>query len=153
MGRLRQVATTEPYLIRIGAAATANQGKPYAWKDGLVCYNNRVVIPPQSPLINQLLREHHDTPQGGHSGVLRTRKKLARQFTGPSRNTSRTATPVKEKSPKPFKLPLILKQRPLLPYVTERFLKVLFVCWPESGPQLCLKRLPSHTTHIRLSAS
>ncbi|CAL9242673.1 unnamed protein product [Arabidopsis halleri] len=46
---LRQVATTEPYLIRIGAAATANPGKPYAWKDGLVCYNNHVVIPPQSP--------------------------------------------------------------------------------------------------------
>lgn len=81
---LRKAATTDPYLVRIEAAATSNPGKPYTWKDGLVCYNNRVVVPPKSLFIPQLLREHHDTQQGGHSGVLRTMKRLARQFYWPS---------------------------------------------------------------------
>lgn len=81
---LRQLATTDSYLVRIGEAATAQPGKPYAWKDGLFCYNNRVVIPPGSPFIAQLLHEHHDTPVGDNFGVLRTFKRLSRQFYWPS---------------------------------------------------------------------
>lgn len=69
---LRTLAKTDPYLVRIGSKATENPGRPYAWRDGLVCYNNRVVVPPSSPLIKQLLHEHHNTVMGGHSGVLRT---------------------------------------------------------------------------------
>lgn len=102
---LRLLAKTDPYLGRVGATTTTNPGKPYTWKDGLVCYNNRVVIPPNSRVIKQLLQEHHDTPQGGHSGVLRTIKRLSRQFYWSSmhktsQSTSPTATPAKERSPK-----------------------------------------------------
>lgn len=81
---LRQQAKSDPYLLRVGVTAVEKPGKPYAWKDGLLCYNNRVIIPPGSPLIAQLLHEHHDTPMGGYSGVLRTFKRLARQFYWPS---------------------------------------------------------------------
>ncbi|CAH9130821.1 unnamed protein product [Cuscuta epithymum] len=81
---LRKMAETDPYLVRAGEAARAAPGKPYAWRDGLVCYNNRVVIPPNSRFITQLLREHHDTPLGGHSGILRTMKRLSRQFYWPA---------------------------------------------------------------------
>lgn len=60
-----------------------NSGHPYSWRDGIVCYNNQVVIPPTSPSIKQLLHEHHDTSIGGHASVLRTFKRLARQFYWP----------------------------------------------------------------------
>lgn len=52
--------------------------------NGLLCYNNRIVIPPGSPLITALLKEHHDSFIGGHSGALRTFKRLSQQFFWPS---------------------------------------------------------------------
>ncbi|KAL6331615.1 hypothetical protein AAG906_011555 [Vitis piasezkii] len=62
--------------------------QPYQWRNGLVCYNNRIVVPPGSPLIHLLLREFHDTPMGGHSGILRTYKRLSQQFYWPSMRRS-----------------------------------------------------------------
>ncbi|KAF2300131.1 hypothetical protein GH714_009331 [Hevea brasiliensis] len=51
-------------------------------------YEIRVVLPPQSPIIHQLLKEFHDSPIGGHSGVLCTYKRLAQQFYWPSMHRS-----------------------------------------------------------------
>ncbi|RVW64852.1 Transposon Ty3-I Gag-Pol polyprotein [Vitis vinifera] len=62
--------------------------QPYQWRNGLVCYNNRIVVPPGSPLIHCLLREFHDTPMGGHSRILRTYKRLSQQFYWPSMRRS-----------------------------------------------------------------
>lgn len=42
---LRHLATSDPYLIKLGKLADASPGQPYAWRNGLICYNNRVVIP------------------------------------------------------------------------------------------------------------
>lgn len=81
---IKVLIQTDPYLQRIGHLATAKPGQPYEWRDGLIYYRNRVVVPPSSPLILQLIREHHDTPMGGHSGVLRTFRRLARQYYWPS---------------------------------------------------------------------
>lgn len=75
---LRSLSQTDPYLLRLGAAEKSAPGRPYSWKDGLVRYSNRVVIPPNSPLVQQLLHEHHNTTMGGHSGILRTFKRLSR---------------------------------------------------------------------------
>lgn len=50
--------------------AQNNPGKSYTGQDGLVFYKTRVVVPPNTPLINQLLQESHDARIGGHSGVL-----------------------------------------------------------------------------------
>lgn len=49
-----------------------------------MCYTNRVVIPPSSPLVQQLLHKHHNTIIGGYSGVIRTFKRLSRQFYWPA---------------------------------------------------------------------
>ncbi|KAF2310558.1 hypothetical protein GH714_014456 [Hevea brasiliensis] len=73
---------------RIGQQAIHGPGQPYSWHNGLLCYKNRVVVPPQSPIIHQLLKEFHDSPIGGHSGVLRTYKRLAQQFYWPSMHRS-----------------------------------------------------------------
>lgn len=78
------MTTTDPYLTYIGAATKEKPGHPYSWKDGLICYNNRVVIPPGSLLIRQLLHEYHDKTLVGHSGVLRTFKRLSHHFYCPS---------------------------------------------------------------------
>ncbi|KAL6322878.1 hypothetical protein AAG906_020921 [Vitis piasezkii] len=55
----------------------------YAWRNGLLFFKGRVVIPSHAALRAKLLHEMHDTKIGGHSGVLRTFKKLAQQFYWP----------------------------------------------------------------------
>lgn len=81
---LRSMFTSDPYLVHIGAGAASKTGFLYSWKDGLLCYNNCMMISPTSPVIQQVLHEHHNTTMGGHSGVLRTFKCLPRQFYWPS---------------------------------------------------------------------
>lgn len=54
----------------IGQRATDQPNNPYSWCNGLICYKNRVVVPPQSELIHQLLQEFHDSLASGHSSVL-----------------------------------------------------------------------------------
>jgi hypothetical protein len=46
-------------------------------KGGLLYHEGRVVIPKNSPRIAWLLHEFHDTAVGGHSGFLRTYKKVS----------------------------------------------------------------------------
>ncbi|GAU48626.1 hypothetical protein TSUD_405850 [Trifolium subterraneum] len=48
----------------------------YQLKGGRLFHEGRVVIPRQSPRIDWLLNEFHSTAVGGHSGYLRTYKKL-----------------------------------------------------------------------------
>ena len=81
---IKKEANEHPYMVRIGKLATANPGAPYKWQNGMVCCKNRVVIPLNSQLVNQLLQKFHDSPYGGHSGVLRTYKRLTQQFYWPS---------------------------------------------------------------------
>ncbi|PNX58075.1 retrotransposon Ty-3/Gypsy protein [Trifolium pratense] len=46
-------------------------------KQGLLFYNDRLVLYSKSPSIPMLLKEFHSTPTGGHSGYLRTYRRLA----------------------------------------------------------------------------
>ena len=46
-------------------------------KGGMLCHEGRIVVPKQSPRIAWFLHEFHDTAMGGHSGYLRTYKKIA----------------------------------------------------------------------------
>jgi len=55
----------------------------FVWRNGLLHYKERVIIPADSTLRAKLLHEMHDTKVGGHSGVLRTYKKLGQQFYWP----------------------------------------------------------------------
>ncbi|WZZ36193.1 hypothetical protein YC2023_019594 [Brassica napus] len=83
---LRHISLSDPYLMRIGKLAEERPGQPYAKRNGLIYFNKRLVIPPNSSFIASLLREFHDTPLGGHSRVLRTLKRLSQQFYWPSMN-------------------------------------------------------------------
>lgn len=47
---------------------------------GHLLYKGRLVVPLKSPLIPTLLREFHSSKIGGHSGVLKTYKRLALEF-------------------------------------------------------------------------
>jgi hypothetical protein len=55
-----------------------DNGKPgYEVKQGVLFYKGRLVISPSSPSIPLLLEEFHNTPMGGHSGFLRTYRRVA----------------------------------------------------------------------------
>ncbi|KAI5416670.1 hypothetical protein KIW84_041626, partial [Lathyrus oleraceus] len=45
-------------------------------KGGRLYHEGRIVIPKNSPRISWILHEFHDTAVGGHSGYLRTYKKI-----------------------------------------------------------------------------
>lgn len=82
--QIRSTITTHPYMINISRLASNNPGSFYSWRNGLLFYKNRVVVPPNSDLTCQILQEFHDSPCGGHSGVLRTYKRIASHFFWPS---------------------------------------------------------------------
>lgn len=46
-------------------------------QDHLCCYQGGVVVPRGSPWIRRMLHEFHDSALGGHSGFLRTYKRVA----------------------------------------------------------------------------
>ncbi|MCH82781.1 hypothetical protein A2U01_0003593 [Trifolium medium] len=49
----------------------------FSVKQGVLFYQRRLVLSPKSPSIPLLLEEYHSTPAGGHSGFLRTYRRLA----------------------------------------------------------------------------
>ncbi|KAI5402630.1 hypothetical protein KIW84_050288 [Lathyrus oleraceus] len=62
----------------IQTVLSALDSKPgYFVKQGVLFYHGRPVLSPKSPSIPLLLEEFHCTPTGGHSGFLRTYRKLA----------------------------------------------------------------------------
>ncbi|CAH9111194.1 unnamed protein product, partial [Cuscuta epithymum] len=49
-------------------------------KNGLLYYKGRLMIPQNSPRINRILKEYHDSATGGHSGNFRTMKRISTLF-------------------------------------------------------------------------
>ncbi|MCI17765.1 Ty3/gypsy retrotransposon protein, partial [Trifolium medium] len=49
----------------------------FSVQQGVLLYQGRLVIGPQSAIIPKLLKEFHETPMGGHSGFLRTYRRVA----------------------------------------------------------------------------
>jgi hypothetical protein len=56
--------------------ATDQLHSHFVWHNGVLHYKERVIIPAESTLRAKLLHQMNDTKVGGHSGVLRTYKKL-----------------------------------------------------------------------------
>lgn len=60
--------------------AGTNSCKKYSVFDGRLWYKKRLVIPKTSQFISVILYENHDGLVGGHSGVLKTVKRVQRVF-------------------------------------------------------------------------
>ena len=63
---------------KITQAAYDQVAGPYLSRNDLIFLKGKVVVPVK--LREALIFEAHDTKVGGHSGVLRTYKRLAQQF-------------------------------------------------------------------------
>lgn len=75
---LEEIAT-DPYIQQLTSKVQENPEARagYEVKQGILLYHGRLVISPHSPSIPWLLEEFHGTPAGGHSGFLRTYRRVA----------------------------------------------------------------------------
>ncbi|KAL6315672.1 hypothetical protein AAG906_005760 [Vitis piasezkii] len=80
---IKRAAEKDPYIQAKSRVATEQPGSSYTWCKGLLRYKGRIIVPNDTALRAKLLHEMHDTKVGGHSGVLRTFKKLRQQFYWP----------------------------------------------------------------------
>ncbi|XP_073121438.1 uncharacterized protein [Henckelia pumila] len=79
---LRQAVLNDPVLqqvIRRVGPANEPMG-PYTVVNGNLIHKGRLVLPKGSNLVQKILGECHTTPSGGHSGGLRTLKRVAGNF-------------------------------------------------------------------------
>lgn len=53
--QIKATISTHPYMIKLGRLASENPGVPYSWRNGLILYKNRVVVPPKSDLTLKIL--------------------------------------------------------------------------------------------------
>lgn len=77
---IKKTVINHAYINDIAQLARSKPRVSYSLWNGLIFYKNRVVITPNTLIINQLLKEFHDTKVGGHLRVLRTFKRLKQQF-------------------------------------------------------------------------
>lgn len=61
----------------------SNLDPNYCVREGLLYWQNCLVIPASSSLIQHILEEFHSSPVGGHSGITRTIALIASQFVWP----------------------------------------------------------------------
>uniref|UniRef100_A0A2N9FZS8 Reverse transcriptase n=1 Tax=Fagus sylvatica TaxID=28930 RepID=A0A2N9FZS8_FAGSY len=73
---------THPEMLKLKTALSHSDktASQFTLRDDLLWFQNRLVLPASSQFKTHLIREFHDTPVGGHSGVLRTYKRIAASF-------------------------------------------------------------------------
>ena len=81
---IQEATRGDEYTIQLSRTAQDQPGGSYKLRDGLIFYKTRVVVPRVSEIRKKLLAEFHDSKLAGHSGVLRTYKRLAQQFYWPN---------------------------------------------------------------------
>lgn len=55
-------------------------GHKFVLKDGLVFWQDKIVIPDDRNVKNKLLKEFHSSPVGGHAGITRTIARISAHF-------------------------------------------------------------------------
>ena len=66
------------------ACSVAQNFKDYSLKDGMLFYQNRVVVPDEPAIKQELLSEFHDSPAASHQGKARTLELIARHYYWPA---------------------------------------------------------------------
>ncbi|KAL8120175.1 hypothetical protein AgCh_017351 [Apium graveolens] len=76
---LATAVRSDTYLSKIVQALESNQPtlSGYTLAHGQLLYKGRLVIPATSEWVSQFIQEFHSTPTGGHSGFLRTYKRIS----------------------------------------------------------------------------
>lgn len=73
---IKKAAEEDQYIQSKVRVAPEQPGGSYTWCQGLLLYKGRVIVLNDVTLRTKLLHEMRNTKVGGHSGVLRTFKKL-----------------------------------------------------------------------------
>ncbi|KAL1551486.1 hypothetical protein AAHA92_19326 [Salvia divinorum] len=82
---LRNETATSDALTAIRHSIADGSAPPHiTYCDGLIYYNRRIYVDPNSPAKARLLFEHHNTPVAGHPGFDRTFRRLASAFFWPN---------------------------------------------------------------------
>ena len=79
---MNQDLATDLVLHKIKESLASGQPSAlsYTLVEDCLLYNNRMVIPKHSKLISMLLKQYHDSVIGGHSGEVKTYRRLAADF-------------------------------------------------------------------------
>ncbi|GAU25204.1 hypothetical protein TSUD_151040 [Trifolium subterraneum] len=80
--QIKAIQKQDPTLvkIRMECAQHSQPGSHYTIKDDLLFWKQRIVIPHDGALIQQVLYELHTSPLGGHAGITRTVARVKAQF-------------------------------------------------------------------------
>ncbi|GJU82173.1 transposon Tf2-1 polyprotein [Tanacetum coccineum] len=84
--KLQELNLSDPFLMELHKQLTEgliNQAH-YTVKDGLLLFKGKLLIGRDPHLIQEILREFHCTPVGGHSGVRKTMARVNQTFTWPT---------------------------------------------------------------------
>jgi len=60
----------------------------YSYRNGLLLWKDRLVIPIKSNLVDWILKEYHDSNLGGHAGVAKTVERICSNFYWPNMHKS-----------------------------------------------------------------
>lgn len=78
--QIREASKSDSYVQLLGKKAGDPPHGNLTWRDGLLFYKRKVVVPTDPSLRAKLLYEVHDSKVGGHLGILRTYRRLQQQF-------------------------------------------------------------------------
>lgn len=83
---LAAAIASDPALSTIFLQCMENKypGTNYQYRQNRLYWNNRLVLPPNSDLVQKILTEFHSSVQGGHAGIKRTKARIASHFYWPS---------------------------------------------------------------------
>jgi hypothetical protein len=87
--QIRATQKQDPALLEImrKCAQDSPPESHYTVKDDLLLWKQRIVIPNNGALIQQVLYELHTSPLGGHAGITRTMARVKAQFYWPDMKT------------------------------------------------------------------
>ncbi|CAJ2630725.1 unnamed protein product [Trifolium pratense] len=82
LDELRQDLSSDPAYIELRAKieSTPHQFPEFTLRDALILRHNKIWVSPTSRFKRLLMKEFHETPVGGHGGIVKTLKRLSENF-------------------------------------------------------------------------